>query len=229
MFEKLITVPHKPERLSALFWELQEIAGEAVVPENASSDALARKDLMWVVVRYEVNLLRQPMPGEELRLTTWASSFRHRMSQRNYLAYDKNRNYVLQGAGIWAIVHFVTREMVSPERYGIQFQGETTGFEPNRPAPPVRCPLQHSTSFLVTDEVLDRNVHMNNTKYFDVVQACSEKESSGLPLKSVRAVFADEARKDDLLTIQWGRTGNSFYFLGEKETGSCFQIGLEYA
>ncbi len=229
MFEKLIKVPQRPEKLSELFWELQEIAGEAVVPDHASSDELAKKDLMWVVVRYEVELMRPLLPGETLRLTTWALPFRHRMSQRCYMAYDEEENCVLKGAGIWTVVHFVTREMVSPEEYGIGFQGETTGYEPARPASPLRCSLQYSTDFLVTDEVLDRNVHMNNTRYFDVVQECCKNETSGMFLKSVRAVFANEARKDDLLRIQWGREDNRFFFLGEKENESCFQIGLEYA
>ncbi|MBQ9663975.1 MAG: hypothetical protein IJV40_12570 [Oscillospiraceae bacterium] len=227
MLEKTITVSPEPFRISALFRELQDIAGEAVIPWHATGPELEKLGLMWVVVRYEVNLERQLIPGETLTLCTWASPVRHRLSQRNYLAYDRNGSCVLRGAGIWALADRKTRAMVDPEERHVEFRAETNGKEPPRPGTPKKLALQSRAAYTVTEEVLDMNGHMNNTRYFDLAQDLAGETFPVQELRQVRAVYSSEARLGDMLSVEWGQDGKEWYFTGEKNGETCFQISWQ--
>ena len=119
MYERTVQVPQTGWKLSSLFHELQEAAGEASDLWHASGDDLAGHGLMWVVVRYEAGFVRPILPGESLTVKTWAQPFRHMMSQRNYIISDQQGKTVLTAAGIWTIVDRKTRKMVEPSVFPV--------------------------------------------------------------------------------------------------------------
>ena len=229
MFEKKIIFPENTGKISSLFQILQDLSGEAAEEWHASGTELAEKGLMWVIVRYDVSLLRQPLSGGTITLKTWANPVRHRMSQRNYLVYDEAGACILQGAGSWAVVDYITRSMVDPEERGVQIHGEVNGEELPRPAAPAKLKLTEESDYIVSDAVLDMNRHMNNTKYFDAVQACIGDMDPSLRLQRVRAMFISEARAGEHIRISHGSEENRWYFEGSKNDAPCFRISLEYA
>ena len=229
MIEKIITVSQEPFRVSSLFRELQDIAGEAVIPWHATGPELKEKGLMWVVVRYEVNLSRKLVSEENLRLVTWASPVRHKLSQRNYLAYDGNGDCVIRAAGIWALADRESRAMVDPEERQVEFHAETNGMEPPRPGAPTRLIPINETSYTVSEDVLDMNGHMNNTRYFDLAQDLAGKELEVRRIRQIRAVYSNEARLGDRLSVRWGREQEDWLFNGERNGDACFQISFHTA
>ena len=228
MYEVEYSLPENIDRIGELFRILQDISGDAAACWNASGAELKQKGLMWVIVRYDIRLLRKLRPGETLAFQTWASPVRHRMSQRHYLAADENGECVLSGGGTWTVVDYDTRSMVDPAERGVSIHGEITGMEQPRPEVPVRLQLSSQTDYGVTESVLDMNRHMNNTRYFDLVQNCAQDETDDLTLRRIRAVFSNEAREGETIRVFWGHEGNTWFFSGEKDTAPCFQIGLEY-
>lgn len=228
MITETFTLPKDRIRISDLFRILQEIAGNAAASWHATGPELKEKGLMWVVIRYELTLERALHPGESIRISTWASPVRHRMSQRNYLLFDEEGLPLGCAAGIWAVADRETRAMAEPEGRGIVFQTEKTGLEPPRPSAPEKIATDREFRFTVSDQVLDINDHMNNTRYFDVAEDCLGSDAEGLALKRVRAAFLSEARAGDELLISRGRSGSCFYFSGTKNGDHCFQIGLDY-
>ena len=228
MFEKIITAGQLPEVTSRIFYELQEISGDACASWHATGSELAVRGLMWVVVRYEVKLMRAMIPGEQIRLTTWASPVRHRMSQRNYLAYDKDGELLLNAAGIWTVVDRKTRSMVNPDEYDIEFGCEVTGLELPRPGSPVKIPQDKELKYSVDKSVLDINCHMNNIRYFDLVQSCIGSENDGMQPSQIQAVFMNEALLGEQMTIRWGKRENYWFFTGQKSDVECFHIGIQY-
>ena len=229
MLTESFPVPQEAERLSALFRILQDISGHAVVSWHATGPELKEKGLMWVVIRYELTLDRALRPGETLVMTTWASPVRHKMSQRNYLLADAEGRPLGRAAGMWALVDRETRAMVDCAERGVVFQTELNGREPPRPAAPEKLPAEGERIFTVSEEWLDENGHMNNTRYFDVAQACIAPETEIPVLKNVRAAFLTEALAGDELTVSWGRRENLWSFSGTKNGVPCFQISIEYA
>ena len=228
MLTEQFTVPEDPSRIAELFRILQDVSGHAAALWHATGPELLEKGLMWVVIRYELALDRALCPGEGLSVTTWASPFRHKMSQRNYLLAGADGRPIGRAAGVWALVDRETRAMVDGPGRGVDFRAETTGLEPNRPAAPDRLPPEHERLFTVPQAWLDMNGHMNNTRYFDLAQTCIVGEADGLVLKTVRAAFVSEALAGDGLCVSWARAGKRWSFTGTKYSAPCFQLSLEY-
>ena len=227
MHSKTVCLHKETIRISNLFQILQDASGEAAAAWHSSGEDLARIGLMWVVVRYEVLVKRQFVPGEALTVHTWASPFRHHMSQRNYLICDETGQCVAEAAGIWTVVDRVSRSMVNAEESGIHFQAEITGNETPRPTTPRKLPLQHQTRYIVCEKDLDMNGHMNNTKYFDVVQDLMEQSNGTTEFSRIQAVYSNEAKLGDELLIRWGKDASDWFFCGEKNGEPCFQIGFQ--
>ncbi len=228
MIEKTIFVPEASGKISWLFSEFQKIAEDACRPCHVTGDDLAVRGLMWVVVRYEVELVRAFLSGEKLTLSTWASPFRHKMSQRSYLARNQNGDCILRAAGIWAVVDRKTRSMVDPVKLELFLPGEVTGEELSRPVSPKKLIPQRTDTYVVAASDLDMNGHMNNCRYFDLIQNCMHSLPTGKQLTRIQAVFINEARLEDKLTIHWGTESDRWFFSGEKEHDECFQIGLQF-
>ena len=210
IYTESVQVPFVGWSAEELFMKLQELSGSAVSRTHATGEELKPLGLMWVVIRYDIFLFRALLPGETLRFETWAGPFRHRMSQRNYLAHDEAGNMVLRGAGIWAIVDRISRSMVDSEEYGLTFPVERERVPLPRPALPEKSDALTelgfrfgSTFYCVREEDLDINGHMNNTRCFRLASQCiSPCHNSGW-LKRARVSYHNEALRDETLQLNW--------------------------
>ena len=228
MYEKLVTVSQAGWRLSGLFHEIQEVSGEAAASWKASGEDLQKTGLMWVVVRYELNMIREICPGEELLFKTWALPFRHMMSQRNYLVFDKNGELVLTAAGTWAVVDRASRKMVEPSAYPVHFETETSEYLIPRPGSPGKTKTEYASLYQVQDVDLDMNLHMNNTRYFDLVENHCVGCFQGKKVRQVRTAFLNEARLGETVQLNWGSEDQLLYCSGSKNGTPCFEISLLY-
>ncbi len=228
MFEKKITVPCSGWSLSELFHEIQDVSGDAAAAWRASGEDLKNFGLMWVVVRYEINIVREICPGEELCFTTWALPFRHMMSQRNYLLTDANGDLVLTGAGTWAIVDRTSRRMIEPSSCPVRFGTETSDFSIPRPGAPGKVPFTDASAYQVQTADLDMNLHMNNTRYFDLVEHHRADCFEAGKRRQIRAAFLSEARLGETIELYWGIQDQLQYFSGSKNGTPCFEISILY-
>ena len=119
--------------------------------------------------------------------------------------------------------------MVDPEERQVEFHAETTGMEPPRPGAPTRLIPINETSYTVSEDVLDMNGHMNNTRYFDLAQDLAGKELEVRRIRQIRAVYSNEARLGDRLSVRWGREQEDWLFNGERNGDACFQISFHTA
>ena len=228
MYEKTVQVPQTGWKLSSLFHELQEAAGEASALWHASGEDLAGHGLMWVVVRYEASFSQPILPGESITIKTWAQPFRHMMSQRSYILSDQQGNSVVTAAGIWTIVDRNTRKMVDPSVFPVSFPNESVKYSVNRPKAPEKTALIHHGTHVVQPVDLDTNMHMNNTRYFDLVENQLGKKAHEQQIQTVRAAYLNEARMGDRIDFHWGNETDLFYFFGKIKDLSCFEISIRY-
>ena len=229
MHMKSIHVPDSSWKISSLFHELQEVSGESASQFHASGPDLEKYGLMWVVVRYELNFKKTPVPGDRLLIQTWALPFRHKLSQRNYVLSDKDGNAVITAAGVWAIVDRCTRNMVEPEQFPIHLPEEKNEIMISRPAAPNKLDTSYSDEYIVIESDLDTNLHMNNTRYFDLAEDRINRLINGnMHLKQVRAAYLTEARMGERIHLDWAYKDGSAYCHGQKSGSECFQIGFSY-
>ena len=245
-------IPKNGWSTEELFTILQKISGNAVAETHATGADLKKLGLMWVVIRYDIQLVRALCPGETIRFETWAEAFRHRMSQRNYLAYDSDGNTVLSGAGIWAVADRTSRSMVDAGVYGVVFPIETDRLSLPKPAVPDRLDrltvktlsysgqqpemvnVSRSTGcYTVVPDDLDMNGHMNNTRYFSVAEHCIPDGYKPAFLKRARASFHSEALLGEELALVWEIQNREevlkLSLEAETEGKERFRMTLEYA
>ena len=229
MYQKAIQIPQEGWKLSSVFQELQDVAGEAASRWKADGEDLKKLGLMWVIVRYEVFFERPLLPGDGLCFRTWALPFRHKMSQRNVLLLDSNGGIVLKAAGVWAVVDREMRKMIEPADYPLSFETEVGDVSLSRPSAPEKTELLHHLSYAVQAADLDMNQHMNNTRYFDLAESVLPASDREKTLRLVRAAFFNEARLGETIELSWGEERDVRFFSGRKDDTACFEVSLHYA
>ena len=187
-----------------LLFFCQDVAGHHCHLLGADFDTLAQKNMIWAIIRQKVQITRLPMSGETIRIETWPMPTTKVCYPRSTVAYDKNGNELFRSIGMWVLMDKTSRAMILPGKSGVVVQGLLTGTE--LAAPGTLAPRQmenlHKRQVCYTD--LDRNGHMNNTKYLewisDLLPSSFHREKK---VQEFTVCYHSEAREEDLLHMGW--------------------------
>ena len=211
-----------------LFRILQDAATMHCDIIGYGGDVMEPLGLMWVIARYKVDVKRYPRANEHIAVDTWPVPARHMLFPRHYLVKDDEGNVIIEASAIWTVVERQERKMVNPTPYGVDFGGIITGNELRLPTAPKKLPIMHDGSFVVPEDYLDVNGHMNNTRYYELAEKFFGERIEGMSLKAASTEYAAEALLGDELKLSWGWEENRYYIIGENE-GTVFKMNLEYA
>ena len=191
-------------KLSTLLYFAQEVAGRHFDRIAMTYEQLAERGMFWAIIRQRVRVTRLPKSGETIRVETWPMPNTRVAFPRSVAAYDEGGNELFQVLSLWVLMDVNTRSMILPGKSGIALPGTLRGFE--LPAPtslPAKQLLNHRVrSVCFTD--LDRNGHMNNTKYLDWIadllpSSFHEQHSPS----EFTVCYLSEAREGQELTLSW--------------------------
>ena len=191
-------------KLSTLLYFAQEVAGRHFDTIAMTYDQLAEKGMFWAIIRQRVSITRLPKSGETIRVETWPMPNTRVAFPRCVVAYDETGNELFQVLSLWVLMDLQSRAMILPGKSGINLPGTLRGFE--LPAPgslPAKQLLNHrSRTVWFTD--LDRNGHMNNTKYLDWIADLlpSGFHEQHSPVEFT-VCYLSEARAGQELTLSW--------------------------
>ena len=167
-------------------------------------EQLAARGMFWAIIRQRVQITRLPKSGETIRVETWPMPNTRVAFPRCVVAYDEEGCELFQVLSLWVLMDLESRAMILPGKSGIALPGTLRGFE--LPAPgslPAKQLLNHrNRTVCFTD--LDRNGHMNNTKYLDWIADLlpSEFHSQHSPAEFT-VCYLSEAREGQELTLSW--------------------------
>ena len=190
---------------SMILYYVQEVAGRHFDVISMDYDALAEKGMIWAIIRQKVQITRIPRRGETIRVETWPMPTTRVAYPRSVVAYDEGGNEVFRSISIWVLMDIHSRSMVLPGKSGISVAGTLRGNELAAPnALPAKNLLNHrNRTVSFTD--LDRNGHMNNTRYLDwiddLIPSAFHQEHD---LKELTVCYLSEAREGQTLSMQWG-------------------------
>lgn len=213
--------------LGGLFNLLQDVAGDHCALMGLSAARLSQDRLMWVVVRHYAKIFRMPLPGERLAADTWHGGTRHMMFPRYYRLYSADGEQIVEGGAVWATVDMDERKLRNPADYSITLVSEETGHEPRLQGPVLKLPTTGETEFIVPPEYIDLNGHMNNTRYYDAVEACIAAGTAGLSPVEVSTTFIAEVRQGEDMTLRWGSKDGLWYITGETDK-PIFKMNIRY-
>ena len=152
---------------SMLLFYVQEVAGIHAASLGAGFDALMEKNLFWAILRTHVQISRMPRSGETIRLETWPMPTSRVAYPRSVVAYDEQEQEVFRAISLWCLMDTKSRSMVLPGKSGVMVEGTLRGNELTVPGALSIKGLENSVARPVRFSDLDRNGHMNNTRYME--------------------------------------------------------------
>ena len=225
IFEQAYTVPREGLCAGALFRLIQDVSAAHCRLLGYGEPVMEEKGVMWVIIRHGVEVLRWPAPGEALRVRTWPGPTRHGMCPRYYRIESLSGELLMEGCAVWSVVDRESRKMVIPADYQLEIEPLVTGLECRRPGAPLRLEATEQAVYTVTEDVLDENGHMNNTRYYDLAEDCLG--TRGKPLRAALVEYVAEARLGDTLRLGWAWQEGRCAICGEL-SGPAFRMELEY-
>ena len=189
---------------STLLYFVQEVAGRHFANIAMDYDSLAEKGMFWAIIRQKVQISRLPSRGETIRLETWPMPTTRSAYPRSVVAYDEGGQEIFRSISIWVLMDLKNRKMILPGKSGIAVAGTLRGLELAMPASLTPMILKNTAERRVSFTDLDRNGHMNNTRYMDWID---DLLSSGFHLEHTAREFTvcylSEAREGQKLNMTW--------------------------
>jgi medium-chain acyl-[acyl-carrier-protein] hydrolase len=191
-------------KLSALLYYAQEAAGNHSALLGVDHDTLANHRLFWAVTRHRVQIARLPKRGETITVETWPMPTTKIAYPRSMVAYDENGNELFRSISLWVLMDMDNRSMILPGKSGIIVDGSVTGNELAVPHSIIPKVMTNEQQRAVTYSCLDRNGHMNNTRYLDWVDDLlpSQFHASRSPQEFVICYHA-EAMEGQNISLAW--------------------------
>lgn len=192
-------------RLSFLLDIMQRAADSAVSSLGLSNDGMLQAGMGWMVITMDLNLQREPLQSEELRVHTWSKGNKGPLWQRDYRIYDSHDSELASARSIWALVDIAKRKILRPSALPIAVEPyleDSVGGLPDKVVIPPEFILQEAYRYQVRYSGLDNNRHLNNARYVDLCcDALTLEEWEGLELTGLHITYAQEAKYGEEITI----------------------------
>lgn len=189
---------------SAILLLAQEVAGMHCTELSVDSNTLEKQRLFWAVSRHRVQITRLPRIGETIHVETWPMPTTRVAYPRSMVAYDENGNECFRSVTLWVLMDLDTRNMILPGKSGIIVSGTVRGGELAIPGGLIPKPLGSQQKRTVCFTDLDRNGHMNNTRYLDWTDDLLPSAFHFTnTLKEFTICYLSEAREGQTLNLNW--------------------------
>ena len=189
---------------SMLLFFCQDVAGHHCLLLGTDYDSLAQKNMFWAIIRQKVQITRLPKSGETILIETWPMPNTRTCYPRSTVAYDAEGKELFRSIGMWVLMDGTNRSMILPGKSGVTVEGLLTGTELATPGSLAPHEMEQVSCRRVCYTDLDRNGHMNNTKYLewisDLLPSSFHRDNRA---QEFTVCYHAEAMEGDLLQIGW--------------------------
>lgn len=191
-------------KTSQILYYVQEVAGRHFDLISMDYDALAEKGMLWAIIRQKVQITRLPLRNETITLETWPMPATRVAYPRSVIAYDAEGKEIFRSISIWVLMDVNTRAMILPGKSGLVVPGTIRGSELAAPGSLSPKVLTNHRTRPVCFTDLDRNGHMNNTRYLDWIDDLlpSPFHEAHTPTE-ITVCYLSETREGQELTLSW--------------------------
>ena len=184
---------------------------------------LAKQNRVWMVLSWQIDILRLPSLGEKIRVQTWPYMFKDFYGMRNFALAQEDGQYLAKANSVWV---FMNRETgrpckILPENiagyemepkldmeYGsrkIRMPGEGTSREP----------------FPVARHHLDTNHHVNNGQYVSMARDCFREDFT---IRQLRVEYKRQALLGDQIIPNLAAEGDRYVVSLNNPDGQPYAI-----
>lgn len=185
-------------------------------------DLLQKQNLAWMVLSWQMEILRRPVLGERITAQTWPYAFKAFYGYRNFTLLDESGAYLVKANSVWALMDTQTGRPVKVSEEII------SGFHPEPPLEMENYPRKIQMpqdcvpmeAFPVGRHHLDTNHHVNNGKYIAMADEFLPEEFEASLL---RVEYRRQARLHDRIVPMVCREQDAL------TVGLCDEAGKPYA
>lgn len=216
---------------------MMEAVDRNMLNAKPSYQELMDKGLSFIVSRTAVEVFRPLKEYEDITVQTWATPSKNVSFPRSYVI-KSGEETVAQGLAIWALMDTNEDRLVRGSEFSTDAYGTAEAITLNIPSrfklPDIPFKKCGHREIMYSD--VDRNFHMNNTKYFDMLfdyipnrdkifmSSCLINYLAEAPIgKTVEIFISNPEKTDESDEI-------IYYFKTEIEGGTNIQarIGIKY-
>lgn len=215
-------------RMSDLFRLLEEASIAHTELLGCTRDKTLDRGLLWVITRQLVEIDEMPAYDEEIIVRSWQGDMQHVFFPRFY-EIEREGRVMIRGQALWMLMEEESRTLVMPEDYDIFIPGRPDAGDMMLPTvviPESAGEAAVSTALVTRFSQVDINGHMNNTRYFDVIDDCIADQRPGVP-KKVLANYLSELRLGDEFILNQYKNAGTLYFEGTGDK-PYFRVRYEY-
>ena len=203
-------------KTSSILRYLQSAAQSQLSANDMSYDALIKRKRAFILSRITLEILKPIREAAPLVAISFPCESRGYSFMRCY-GLEADGEPVARAISVWALLDTDTRALV-----------KASDFDLSLPClPPIDLALEHIRLPKAMTEVgrygvhygdVDRNMHMNNTKYPDMYS--NFLPMRGKMIKRISINYANEARVGECLSVHAANDGDIYYFRTIKEDNS---------
>ncbi|MBE6909742.1 MAG: hypothetical protein E7474_09275 [Ruminococcaceae bacterium] len=214
-------------RTSTLFTLLQTASIRHTEELGMGRDKTLDRGLLWIVARQNLVVARMPSYDERVTLRSWPGETMRVLFPRYYELLSADGETLVRGSAVWSLMDAETRAVAFPDEYGVEIAGAENGRELPCLVKLTRSETTETFDFTVPHSYVDLNGHMNNTRYFDVVEDRLPAVNDGKMLREARVEYHAEAKLGAALHVNWGEHNGEYYVNAETDE-PCFRMNLRY-
>lgn len=185
----------KTEALMNYFQDASTFQSEEL---GVGIDYLMPRNLVWVLVSWQIEVLRYPNLCEAVEICTFPTDFKGFMGSRNFFMRTGEGEMLAKANTLWTLLNFDTMKPAAPpadmlEKYPVEPRLEMNyagrkivvedGGEKQEPV-------------IVRKQHLDSNQHVNNTQYVSMAMECLPE---GFEIGGLRVEYKQQAHLHDVL------------------------------
>ena len=203
-------------KTSSILRYLQSAAQGQLTANDMSYDALIARKRAFILSRITLEILKPIREGVPLSAISFPCESRGFSFIRCY-GLECDGEPVARAISVWALLDTDTRALIRASDFDL----------PLPCLPPIDLELEHIRLPKAMTEVgrygvhygdVDRNMHMNNTKYPDMY--ANFLPMQGKMIKRISINYASEAPIGECLTVNMASDGDTYYFRTIKQDNS---------
>lgn len=171
--------------------------------------ALLQRKKGWILTSWQIDMRRQLELGENIRVGTWAHSFKGLYGARNFIIYDEHEEIAAVANTLWALVDLETghpTKITEEDREGYEIEEPfDMTYLPRKIIMPKQCEILES--FRVRRSNLDTNNHVNNGQYIEMAEEYLPQNAC---VKQMRAEYKRSARYQEIVVPKLSVEDNKY-------------------
>lgn len=217
--------------IKSFFDYMQYAAGNHADNLGVGIFHLYEKNLLWVLSRIKLSILRFPHQGETVKVKTYPSGFKKLFVTRQFYLTGTDGDPIAHASSCWLVLNAQTFRPQNPAVIYIDYlpmnEAEEVFFpEIGKIAP---AELEDPLPFVVRQSQMDINRHLNNSFYPSMAEDwISVKRNELVRIREIQINFNADLKMNDSASYAGHLQGNSFHVEGTSPDGrNIFQsIGI---